>query len=95
MITERHLFLALETHRLTEDETLSDIATQDILSYAAHYLAENNLPLDDESIIEHCKKLTVDHMLNHMIQNGLLNEDYEGHLTLTEKGEELADTEDK
>ena len=90
MITERHLFLALEAHRLSEDEELLDVAMEAILLYASHYLADNDLPIDDDSIIEYCKKLSVDHLLDRMIQTGLIEEDFDGHLSLTEKGEQVA-----
>ncbi len=92
MITEKHLHFALEVHRLSEENTpLFDIATDAILIYAAHNLEDD---LSDENICNYAKNLVADHLINHMITAGLIEEDYDGHLSLTAEGEEIAMSDD-
>ncbi len=89
MITEQHLYLALEAHRIAEEGTkLEGLAMDSILIYATHKLAEEGGNLDDDNIVKYAIKLTTDHIVDHMISEDLLHEDFDGVLQLTDKGEE-------
>ena len=92
MISQDHVYLALEAHRSgLEGSFLEELGMDTILKYAAEQLVELHGHYDDHSILRFVKKLTHDHAVERAIFEGVLEEDLDGILSLTTDGEEMCD----
>ena len=93
MITERHLFLALEAHRVAEEGSrLEEAAIDSILFYAMRELDDEGQDSDDNDLVmARVQRLVNNHALDHYIATGLIEEDFDGVFELTDKGKLEAD----
>lgn len=95
MITEQHLYLALEAYsKSPEHSKLSELAKQSIINYVYNeFVEKEEKDWDEADIIKRSMDLLAGHMVNNAVANGLIDVEFDGDtetLGLTAKGEELA-----
>ena len=96
MITEQHVYLALETYQEVELNTkLSNLALDSILLYAAESLSSkaNQSEITDNDIARFAQEMILNHTINAMINDGIIDQYFTEDgtmLELTDKGKEIA-----
>lgn len=93
MITEQHLYLALESHDSSpEGSELYNTSAETIMMYAAQKLDLEKGEFTEDELIEETQSLIIQHVLNKMINKGLIDADFEGDdvvYGLTEEGKNV------
>lgn len=88
MITEQHLYLALESFNNSEEGSkLNDLALNSILLYCLQTLTEQGLEATDDVVTDMAQKLAIDHAIDNLIGAGFIDCHW------TEQGEILELTE--
>lgn len=99
MVTEQHLYLALETFSHAEAESdLSELALDSIAMYAVQEIAKTKDEFTEEEFSEFINQLIVQHTLNEMAQKGLVEVDLDGDEVvygITELGKSIIDNLNK
>ncbi len=96
MITERHVFLALEAFDASEEDSeLSNLALESIFLYAEQSLNKSSSEhFTDEELAVYVQELIIRHGLEKATKHGYLDTDMingEVHYHLTEDGEKMVD----
>lgn len=94
MVTEQHLYLALESYDSSpEGSELYNASAETIMMYAAQQLDEQKGEFTEDELIGETQSLIIQHTLNKMINKGLIDVEFEGNdvvYALTKDGEEIA-----
>ncbi len=94
MITQHHLYLALETFNHTERESdLSELAFDSIAMYAVQEISKTKDEFTEQEFTDYINELVIQHTLSEMTKKGLVEADLDGDeivYGMTELGEQLA-----
>jgi hypothetical protein len=92
MISQDHVFLALEAHRSGRDGSfLEELGMETLMKYAAEQLLELHGHYDEHSVLRFVKRLAHDHAIERAVFEGILEEELDGTLSLTAEGEAMCD----
>jgi DNA-binding transcriptional ArsR family regulator len=99
VVTEQHLYLALETFNHAEAESdLSELALDSIAMYAVQEIAKTKDEFTEEEFAEFINQLIVQHTLSEMTKKGLVEAELDGEdvvYGITELGKGLIDNLNK
>ena len=95
MVTEQHLYLALETFNHSEKESeLSDLAFESIAHYALQEITKDKDEFSEEEFTDFINDLIIQHTLSQMAKKGLVEVDLDGGEVvygMTELGKKLVE----
>jgi predicted transcriptional regulator len=93
VVTEQHLYLALESYDSAEEGSeLYNASAETIMMYAVEKLDLEKGEFTEDELIEETQSLIIQHTLNKMIHKGLIDADFDGDdvvYGLTEEGKDI------
>jgi predicted transcriptional regulator len=95
VVTEQHVYLALETFNHTERESpLSELAFDSIAMYAVQEITKTKDEFTEQEFTDYINELIIQHTLSEMAKRGLVEADLDGDEIVympTELGKKLVE----